>query len=89
MNRRGFLGSLTALLATAAIDPEVLIWRPGAKTIFIPSVGNQFVTMEMITRHTLESLRNNIKFIRYIDKSYDFTTKSVVLVREPFSLTVK
>ena len=34
MNRRSFLASL---LATAALDPEKLLWVPGKKTIFIPS----------------------------------------------------
>jgi hypothetical protein len=34
MNRRGFLG---ALLAGATLDPERLLWRPGAKLISIPS----------------------------------------------------
>lgn len=33
MNRRAFLASL---LATATIDPERLLWRPGAKLISIP-----------------------------------------------------
>lgn len=33
MNRRLFLGSL---LAAFALDPEKLLWRPGAKLISIP-----------------------------------------------------
>ncbi len=41
MNRRSFLHTLaTGLAATAAlavVDPEELIWRPGAKTIFLPA----------------------------------------------------
>lgn len=34
MNRRNFLASL---LATAVLDPERLLWVPGAKTISIPA----------------------------------------------------
>lgn len=33
VGRRGFLG---ALLATATLDPERLLWRAGAKVISIP-----------------------------------------------------
>ncbi len=36
MNRRGFLGAAAAAVAALAIDPERLLWVPGAKTIFIP-----------------------------------------------------
>jgi hypothetical protein len=35
MNRRSFIASL---IATATLDPERLMWLPGAKRIFIPSV---------------------------------------------------
>lgn len=33
MNRRGFLGLLAA---AATLDPERLLWRPGAKVISVP-----------------------------------------------------
>lgn len=36
MNRRAFLSTLAAGLAGAALDPERLLWRPGAKAIFLP-----------------------------------------------------
>jgi hypothetical protein len=36
MNRRGFLQTLAAGLAGAALDPERLLWTPGAKTHFLP-----------------------------------------------------
>ena len=36
MNRRGFFSSLAAIAATATLDPERLLWRPGKKKIFIP-----------------------------------------------------
>lgn len=35
--RRGFLALLGGALATAAIDPERLLWTPGAKLISIPN----------------------------------------------------
>lgn len=37
MNRRAFLTTLGAALAGATLDPERLLWRPGVKTIFLPS----------------------------------------------------
>lgn len=36
MNRRSFLSSAIASVAALAIDPERLLWVPGAKKIFIP-----------------------------------------------------
>lgn len=35
--RRAFLQILGATAATAVFDPEFLLWKPGAKTIFIPA----------------------------------------------------
>ena len=35
MNRRGFLSILGVVAATAVLDPERLLWVPGAKTISI------------------------------------------------------
>lgn len=37
MNRRAFIGALAAATAGFALDPERLLWRPGAKTIFLPA----------------------------------------------------
>jgi len=36
MNRRGFLGGLAAFAAACTLDPELSLWKPGAKTISIP-----------------------------------------------------
>lgn len=37
-SRRGFFGLLGAVAATAALDPERLLWVPGKKLISIPSI---------------------------------------------------
>jgi hypothetical protein len=37
-NRRGFLKALTATAVAMTVDPERLLWVPGAKTIFLPPV---------------------------------------------------
>lgn len=36
MNRRSFLASTAAIIASAAFDPEKLLWVPGRKVISIP-----------------------------------------------------
>ena len=37
MNRRAFLQSLATVAAGVVLDPEMLLWRPGVKRIFLPS----------------------------------------------------
>lgn len=37
MERRHFLRTLAAVAAGAVLDPELLLWKPGAKTVFLPS----------------------------------------------------
>lgn len=37
MNRRAFLAGAAAIAAAAVLDPERLLWVPGAKTFFLPS----------------------------------------------------
>ena len=38
MNRRDFLQRASLAVAALAIDPEQLLWTPGQKTIFLPSL---------------------------------------------------
>lgn len=37
LSRRGFLGLFGSAAVAATVDPERLLWVPGAKTISIPS----------------------------------------------------
>jgi hypothetical protein len=39
MNRRSFISTLLGTAASAAVDPEKLLWVPGAKTISIPKAA--------------------------------------------------
>jgi hypothetical protein len=60
MNRRGFLSLLGIGAATAAVDPERLLWVPGRKLISIPKPsGNRFLTRQEITSAQLEILLRN------------------------------
>ena len=38
MNRRAFLSMVAAGMAGSVLDPERLLWVPGKKTIFLPSI---------------------------------------------------
>lgn len=53
MDRRAFFGSLTAMIAGATLDPERLLWRPGAKLYSIPEpqIGS---AMKLIQRALIE-----------------------------------
>lgn len=42
MNRRGFIGAIGAALAGSMLDPERLLWVPGAKTISIPKPNVEY-----------------------------------------------
>lgn len=51
LNRRGFLGGLAAFAAACTLDPELALWKPGAKTISIlkPAKRPLFVHGDIIT----------------------------------------
>lgn len=53
MNRRNFLGSLTAIAGTLTLDPERLLWRPGEKKIFIPAPPRVLRMSELTDRCNL------------------------------------
>ena len=40
MDRRSFLGLLGAGAAGFALDPERLLWRPGQRTFFLPTLSH-------------------------------------------------
>lgn len=80
MNRRGFLGSLIAAASALTIDPERLLWIPGAKTIFLPPaiVPVEFLpNLEMINRITkmviapglVDSIFRKDPFMAYLQAS--------------------
>lgn len=52
ISRRGFLGAIAAATAAAfatELDPEKLLWVPGAKTFFIPDAPRIANLSEMVT----------------------------------------
>lgn len=53
MNRRGFLGAIGAALAGATLDPERLLWVPGAKCISIPNADRRYSGLMGLTYCTI------------------------------------
>jgi hypothetical protein len=50
MNRRSFLQILASAAAGAVVDPELLLWKPGAKTIFLPTPSGTPLTYAMLAQ---------------------------------------
>ncbi len=48
MKRRNFLAMAATALAGLAIDPEKLLWTPGAKKIFIPAAPRPIQAGDLI-----------------------------------------
>lgn len=67
MNRRGFLQRLGALVGGVALEQAIpfnRVWSFPSQ-IVIPKPygsGNTFLTVEWITKETLQILKNNLKF---------------------------
>lgn len=59
-DRRGFLKALAAATAAAAVgsfvDPEFLVWRPGARTIFLPDAKVSVPEVRLATGADMETL---------------------------------
>lgn len=74
LSRRSFLRLFGAAAAGMALDPEQLLWVPGQKTIFLPSVvpvGNSLLTIQMITLDALKVLEANLRFAPMLNRQYD------------------
>jgi hypothetical protein len=70
MNRRGFFGAIAGIVAGATLDPERLLWRPGAKLISIPAPTNQLLTVELLSRECLAALKQSLVFARQVNAEY-------------------
>lgn len=60
MNRRSFLSLLGLGAAGLVLDPERLLWVPGAKTIFLPPVRVFASPFGNINRATFTFWRNQM-----------------------------
>lgn len=80
MDRRAFLRRFglgaAAVVTTAVLDPERMLWVPGQKTVFLPPVtrfkpNNTFLTVDIITREALRALENNLQMLQILERPYD------------------
>ncbi|MCR4375869.1 MAG: twin-arginine translocation signal domain-containing protein [Acidobacteria bacterium] len=67
LSRRGFLRLFGAAAVGMALDPDLALWVPGQKTIFLPSEtvfkGNQFLTIQMITGEALAMMKGQLALL--------------------------
>ena len=73
ISRRGFLRALGLGAAALAIDSEIALWTPGQRTYFdlgTGRVGNQFGTVDWITREAFDLLTNQLRISRTFNRSY-------------------
>lgn len=69
MNRRGFLKLVTLAAVGTAVDPEQLIWTPGAKTHILPPAGGWRPDWSRIARQ----YRNGTLDLNHIRDLYEWT----------------
>jgi hypothetical protein len=62
VNRRGFLEAAALAVAGLAIDPERLIWTPGAKTIIIPLQSQYITATEIVERGPLANFPGSVDY---------------------------
>jgi hypothetical protein len=82
MNRRGFL---QALIGSAVLDPDRLLWVPGRKLISIPApqVGYRPLMIEDITKMALAILEKNLVFTRNLQLEKPIRLGATLNVRKP------
>lgn len=94
MNRRAFLERLgfgtvaaaAAAAATGVLDIERLLWIPGEKTIFLPTVETTDVAwVDALMRKDLRLLKDRLSLATHFNRAYDqsFTVGQTVNVRLP------
>lgn len=100
IGRRIFLRSAAAAAAGIVLDPELALWVPGRKTIFLPSVapvsipfpnyGNRIVTMDEIIADMVAFMRDASRELA--NRHYDINGAeigTVVNTRKPAHLNTQ
>lgn len=69
MQRRSFLAALATLAAGHVLNPERLLWVPGAKTIFLPSQLPAFGSLEWIGREACKAISKSVGPARLVGRT--------------------
>ncbi len=84
LRRLGFGTVVAAAAANGVLDIERLLWVPGEKTIFLPSIketvvcGNYFaITPDWVTRETLRMFQSNLELIDHFSTKWGDARKSL------------
>lgn len=96
MNRRGFLGAIAAALGGAVLDPDKLLWVPGAKLISIPRPrlrGNTILDERALCEMWMKAMKDSLEFPRLVNREYSkafveavFPIGETINVRKPLRL---
>ena len=73
LTRRGFLSALATAAAGLTLDPERLLWVPGQRTFFLPSIEPAYtlVQIDWMTREMLAQLHNQLAFAKLVNRQFD------------------
>lgn len=71
LNRRGFLGLLATVAAGATLDPERLLWVPGAKLISIPG-RDRYMADVMREMERIIAAGMGISLVSYLNRKAAF-----------------
>ena len=72
MNRRGFLHKAMIAAAALAADPELLLWQPAKKTIFIPPTPAFTMSVNFLRFYNLDEWQKQ-HFIKRMDVLYGWS----------------
>lgn len=78
MNRRGFLSALVIGSAGLALDPERLLWVPGAKTFFLPALKPSLVSPIALSIGDIVSIDGIYALHPHTDKKLPFEKHFVI-----------
>lgn len=76
VDRRRFLawlgGTAVGVAIAPTLDLEQLLWVPGERTIFLPTVHvNTLITPEWIVRDMILNWQNSLRFVGRFDRSFE------------------
>jgi hypothetical protein len=83
MNRRSFIAGIGAALSGAVLDPDQLLWRPGARLISVPRPSrpsrpsrNVLLAPQVVTHMVMVRLQNNLDLQRALNAQYRSSLRS-------------